>query len=150
MMQSLAVEMALTGYGRTVSPDASATTAARTLRDSDVSILVVEDDGVEGVVTESDFVAMVAETTESVSVSEIMSAPPVTASPQTSLSTVADRMARQDADRALVVDDTEDAYWGIVSTQSVAMHFADSPFDTVRDAPAPAADAAAGVSVTSD
>lgn len=144
-MNSIAVEMALTGYGRTVSPDTSATDAARTLRDSDVSILVVEDDGIEGVVTESDFVAMVAETTEPVPVAEIMSAPPVTASPMTPLSTIVDEMHTYGVERVLVVDDG--TYWGYASTRSVAEHAADATIDLTQVAPS--ADSSS-VSVTSD
>jgi CBS domain-containing protein len=128
------VEAALTGYGRTVSPDASATDAARTLRDSDVSILVVEDDGIEGVVTESDFVSMVAETTDPVSVSEIMSSPPVTASPTTPVSTVAEEMRCHGVERVPVVDDG--TYWGFVSTESVAFHFGTDDIDVDGSIPA--------------
>jgi len=170
------VETALTGYGRTVSPDASATAAARTLRDSDVSILVVEDDGIEGVVTESDFVSMVAETTDPVPVSEIMSSPPVTASPTTPLSTVAEEMRRHGVERVPVVDsekqcfsadgeesrssdnseephtaadqtETDDGtYWGFVSTESVAFHFGTEGVDVEGTAATDAATAP----VTSD
>lgn len=160
MMQSLAVEMALTGYGRTVSPDASATAAARTLRDSDAPILVVEDEGVEGVVTESDFVAMVAETSESVSVAEIMSAPPVTVSPSTSLATVVDKMRTHGVERVLIVDDaesrasdtqseTDGTYWGFVSTRSVATHAAADTIDLTQVEPSADPDAPAA-SITSD
>lgn len=145
-MSATPVEMALTGYGRTVSPDTAATDAARMLRDSDVSLLVVEDDGIEGVVTESDFVAMVAETTDPVPVSEIMSAPPVTASPTTPLSTVAENMRHHAVERVPVVDsvasgpepgdreerrsdDADGTYWGFVSTESVAFHFGADDID---------------------
>jgi len=152
MMQSLAVEMALTGYGRTVSPDASATEAARILRDSDVSLLVVEDDGVEGVVTESDFVAMVAETTDPVSVSEIMSSPPVAVSPMTSLETVVDEMRTHGVERVLVVDETPqsaDEYWGFASIRSVAEHTTEETVDLTQVTPSADADAPA-TSITSD
>lgn len=126
-MYDMPVEMAMADYGRAVSPDTSATEAARTLRDDDVSILVVEDDGIEGVVTESDFVAMVAETTDPVPVAEIMSAPPVTVSPMTPLPTVVERMQRHGVERVLVDDDG--THWGYVSTRSVATHLADSHID---------------------
>ncbi|WP_248895852.1 CBS domain-containing protein [Haloplanus halobius] len=174
-MSNTPVEAALTGYGRTVSPDASATEAARKLRDADVPILVVEDEGIEGVVTESDFVEMVAETTDEVSVTELMSSPPITASPLTPLSTVADRMRRHGVERVLVVDggasetprgtgdsgaphssgsrpdaDTDGTYWGCVSIRSVAMHFADHRLDVPQNASATTADAAAPTAVTSD
>jgi|GEM_PF-2485765 len=140
-MNSIPVEAALTGYGHTVSPDASATDAARTLRDSAVSILVVEDDGIEGVVTESDFVAMVAETTDPVSVSEIMSTPPVTVSPSTPLSTVVDEMRRHGVERVLI--DDRDTYWGFVSTRSVATHTTQSRIDLTQVAPSANTDACA-------
>lgn len=144
---STPVEAALTGYGRTVAPETPAPEAARKLSDDDVSILVVEDDGVEGVVTDSDFVSMVAETTESVPMADIMSTPPVTASPMTPLSTVADEMSRHGVERVLVVD--SGTYWGFVSADAVATHFATSPFDVGSPAPSPAVDATAA-SVASD
>jgi CBS domain-containing protein len=141
------VEAALTGYGRTVTPETPAPEAARKLSDDDVSILVVEDDGVEGVVTDSDFVSMVAETTEAVPVADIMSVPPVTASPMTPLSAVASEISRRGVERVLVVDDG--TYWGFVSADSVATHFPTSPFDAERPTPSAAIDATAA-SVTSD
>ncbi|WP_435068041.1 CBS domain-containing protein [Haloplanus sp. C73] len=121
------VETALTGYGQTVTPTTPAAEAAQKLRDPDVPLLVVEDDGVEGVVTESDFVAMVAETSDPVPVAELMSDPPVAVSPTTSLATVVEKMRTHGVKQVLIVDD--DTYWGFVSTRSVDPHLAD---DTIE------------------
>lgn len=127
-MFEVTVETALTGYGRTVTPETPATEAAEKLRDPEIPILVVEgEDGVVGVVTESDFVAMVAETRDPVSVAELMSDPPVAVSPTTPLATVVDEMRTHGVKQVLVVDDG--TYWGFVSTESVDPHVAN---DTVE------------------
>jgi CBS domain-containing protein len=144
-MFEVPVERALTGYGRTVTPETPATEAAEKLRDPDVPILVVEDGtGVAGVVTESDFVALVAETSDPVPVSEIMSDPPVAVSPTTPLSTVVDEMERAGVKQVLVVDgegprssgtgeeprtSADGDYWGFVSAESVDPHLADSAIE---------------------
>ncbi|WP_248895851.1 CBS domain-containing protein [Haloplanus halobius] len=155
-----AVEAALTGYGRTVAPETPASEAAQTLREPDVPLLVVEDEGVEGVVTESDFVAMVAETAEPVPVSAIMSDSPVTVSPLTPVSTVVEKMHRHGVKQVLVVDngasktptgeagdsethssssrpeaDTDGTYWGFVSIDSVEPHLTDSCIEVEWNGP---------------
>ncbi|SEA18738.1 CBS domain-containing protein [Haloplanus vescus] len=144
-MFEITVETALTGYGETVSPTTSANEAAERLRDPDVPLLVVEDDGVEGVVTESDFVAMVAETTDPVPVSELMSDPPVAVSPTTPLETVVDEMRTYGVKQVLVVDQGE--YWGFVSTESVDPHLADDTIEVSWNGSPTRIDASAGGAV---
>lgn len=64
-MIDVPLERVLTQPGRTIQPEAPITEAAERLRDPDVSALVVlEDETVVGIVTESDIVAFVAETLE--------------------------------------------------------------------------------------
>jgi CBS domain-containing protein len=95
--------------------------AAAALRDARASALVViADSTVEGIVTESDFVALVAETREQVTVDAIASEPPTTLSPSTKISTAADRLAEAGVRHLPVLENG--VYSGIVSTRLIAPH----------------------------
>ena len=78
----------------TVSPELPAPEAAEKLRDPSVPALVVLDseDSVVGIVSDSDFVALVAESPGPVPVETIMSSPVRTVAPETPLGLAADRM----------------------------------------------------------
>jgi CBS domain-containing protein len=107
-----------TDSARTVAPETPAIEAARLLRDPDVSALVVlECEAVVGIVTESDFVALVAEGSDDCSVDAVMSTPVVAVSSTAPLATAASRMRETGVKRLPVVDD--DAYRGLVSTRTL-------------------------------
>lgn len=114
-MIEMTVEDVPTGSGRAVAPGTSAAVAAQSLRDPAVSALVVVDDedAVIGIVTESDFVALVAEGSDDCTVGTIMSSPVVTVSPTASLTAAAKRMREAGVRRLPVVDG--DVYRGLVS-----------------------------------
>jgi CBS domain-containing protein len=103
----------------TVTPGTPVSEAAAALRDASTSVLVVLDDGaVAGIVTESDFVALVAETCEQVSIETIAREPPATLTPTTSISAAADRLAEARMRCLPVVENG--VYSGIVSVRSIA------------------------------
>lgn len=113
-MIEMTVEDVPTGSGRAVAPGTSAAVAAQSLRDPAVSALVVVDeDAVIGIVTESDFVALVAEGPDDCTVDTIMSSPVVTVSPTASLTAAAKRMREAGVRRLPVVDGG--VYRGLVS-----------------------------------
>lgn len=118
-MIELPIDAVPTNTGHSVSSDTPATTAAQYLRDPTVSALVVlEDDAVVGVVTESDFVACVAETDEPVSVEAIMSSPAVTIAPTDSIRDAAATMCSAGVKHLPVVD--RGRYCGLVSAETIA------------------------------
>jgi len=116
------VESAMTNEVETVSIDAAASVAANQLRREGVGSLVAVADGdVVGLVAESDFVALAGERADpSIPVSTFMSAPVVTTTPETSLSSAATTMRREGVKKLPVLDD--DALVGIVTTTDLA-HF---------------------------
>lgn len=105
----------------TITPETPASDAAQQLRDPTVPALVVldETDRVTGIVTESDFVALVAETHEPVTVDAIMSSPVVTIPPNTPIGLAADRM-NETGIKHLPVVDNDGTYHGLVSLRSLA------------------------------
>jgi len=112
------IEPALTDAA-TVSPDLPAPEAAEKLRDPSVPALVVLDpeDGVVGIVSESDFVALVAESPGPVPVEAIMSSPVRTVAPGTPIGLAADRMNEAGVKHLPVVE--EDEYRGLVTLEAM-------------------------------
>lgn len=107
-----------TDTARTTAPDTPATEAAQALRDPDVSALVVLDgERVIGVVTESDFVALVAEDVDGCAVDAIMSTPAVTIPSTAPIAAAANRMREIGVKRLPVVDDG--VYRGLVSSDTL-------------------------------
>lgn len=103
----------------TVSPGTSTTEAARLLRRADVpAVVVLEEDTVEGIVTESDIVAMVAETDSPLDVRAVMSTPVPTVSPESTLIEVADTMREHGMGQLPVVEGTD--YRGVASVEMLA------------------------------
>jgi len=104
----------------TVSPELPAPEAAAALRDPSVPALVVlgSDDEVVGIVADSDFVALVAESPGSVAVEAIMSSPVRTVTPGTPLGLAADRMNDAGVKHLPVVEKGE--YRGIVTLETMA------------------------------
>lgn len=104
----------------TVSPALPAPEAAETLRDPSVPALVVlgSDGEVVGIVSDSDFVALVAESPGTVPVEAIMSSPVRTVAPGTPLGLAADRMSDAGVKHLPVVEEGE--FRGIVTLEAVA------------------------------
>ena len=118
-MIDVPLERVLTRSGRTIQPEAPVTEAAERLCDPDVPALVVcEDETVVGIVTESDIVALVAETLEPHSVEAIMSSPVTTVSRHESLVAAAETMRANGVKHLPVVSDG--AYCGLVSASTLA------------------------------
>lgn len=114
-----------------VTPETPAAEAAQRLRDPAVPALVVLDaeDHVVGMVTESDFVVLVAEAHEPATVSTIMSTPAVTISPELPIGLAADRMNESGVKHLPVVDDC--SYRGLVSLRSLAPFLSPTRLDVL-------------------
>lgn len=118
-MIDLPVEHVLTHAARTVTPEQPTNEAAMVLRDPDVPALVVlEDESVAGIVTESDIVAFVAETLEPHPIEAVMSSPVTTISPNESLVAAAESMRANGVKHLPVVDG--ETYCGLVSASRLA------------------------------
>jgi len=112
----------------TITPDASVTDAARALRRPDVEALPVLDDGtVVGIVTDSDLVALIAETDGRPTVQTVMSSPVATVAPTATVSAAADRMREAGVKHLPVADD---AYHGVVSVSTLAPYLPRHALDT--------------------
>ena len=117
------IEMTVNSLGvqapPTVSPDLAAAEAAQHLRRPAVPALVVcLDDAVTGIVTESDIVAMVAETAEQPTVGEIMSTPVTTIEPTATLKAATETMQAAGVRHLPVVSDG--SYCGLLSADSLS------------------------------
>lgn len=110
----------------TVSADASATQAARKLFDSDIGSLLVGADSAppEGIVTESDFVELVAKEQDptSTTVDQYMSSPVVTVSTTELLEEAAERMVDENIKKLPVVMEETDNIAGIITTTDIAKY----------------------------
>ncbi|MFC7008644.1 CBS domain-containing protein [Halalkalicoccus salilacus] len=118
-MIELTVEDVPIGSARTLAPETPVTEAAQALRDPAISALVVLNDegAVVGIVTESDFVALVAEDPDECSVDTIMSTPVVAVPSTASITAAANRMRETGVKRLPVVDDG--VYRGLVSSTAL-------------------------------
>ena len=117
-----------TEFAPTVRPDAPVSDAAEALRSPDASAVVVLDEGRPvGIVTESDIVAMVAETDQQPPVRSIMSAPVVTVSPDETVGEVAERMKSRGVRHLPIVDG--EAYCGMVSPKTLGPYLSRHRFD---------------------
>lgn len=102
-----------------VAPEVSVTEAAQHLRRPEIPALVVlEDDAVIGIVTESDVVASVAETDEQPPVWAIMATPVTTIAPTATLREAAETMRTSGVKHLPVVADG--IYRGLLSVQTLA------------------------------
>ncbi len=103
----------------TIVPETSTTEAARFLCRPDVpAVSVRDDDGVVGLLTESDVVAMVAETDAPLDVGAVMSEPIPTVTPEMTLVETAETMRKSGLRHLPVVEGTE--YCGVVSADTLA------------------------------
>lgn len=112
----------------TVTPDTLVEDAAQLMLDNDIgSVIVVDDDGhLEGILTTTDFVNIVAQShpKAETAVSRYMSTKLVTATAQQPIQEVADAMITYGIHHIPVVDDTEGVI-GIVTTTDLAAYIAD-------------------------
>mgnify|MGYP002762094907 CR=1 FL=1 len=114
------VEPLVTDDAATVPPELPTPEAAERLRDPSVPALVVLDseDSVVGIVSDSDFVALVAESPGSVPVETIMSSPVRTVAPGTPIGLAADRMNEAGVKHLPVIE--EGVYRGLVTLEAMA------------------------------
>jgi signal-transduction protein with cAMP-binding, CBS, and nucleotidyltransferase domain len=119
--QDSRVEELMTAPVETTSPRTPMASAARTLDAAGIGSLVVGDDPIEGIVTETDVVAAVAaERDPETPVAELMSDPVVTVGPSETLRTAAERMGTNAVKKLPVVE--EGAAVGILTTTDLAFH----------------------------
>lgn len=118
---------------RTVSPDTLVEDAAGLMLDHGIgSVVVVDDDnGLEGILTTTDFVEIVAEQKpkDQTPVSAYMTTDVITASAQDSVKTVADAMVEHGFHHMPVVDETEGVV-GLVSTTDLTAYLSDAETPT--------------------
>lgn len=115
------IEPAITLDARIVDPSTPIDEAAAHLRVPSVPALVVRDeaDDLVGIVTESDLVALLAETDDLTTVATAMSAPVTTIRPTATVTEAAATMREAGVKHLPVVDD-RGAYHGLVSTTTLA------------------------------
>ncbi|WP_254840855.1 CBS domain-containing protein [Natronomonas marina] len=115
------VEELMTAPVETVSPDATLAAAARTLNAKGIGSLVVGEDRLDGIITESDVVAAVGEELDpSTPVSALMTDPVVTIRRTETLRAAAERMGHNGVKKLPVVEDG--AAIGIITTTDLALH----------------------------
>ncbi|ADJ14092.1 CBS domain-containing protein [Halalkalicoccus jeotgali] len=128
-MIELTVDTVLTRSDRVLAPSTPIEEAAQTLRDPEVSALVVfEDDALVGIVTESDFVACIAEASRPARTEALMSSPVITVTPDTSV-TAAGALMRERGVRHLAVVDGEGIYCGLLSAATLALYLSPHSLD---------------------
>ena len=106
---------------KTISPTAPVIEAAQRLRDEDIGSLVVEDDGgCVGIITESDIVTVTAAEgdTRALSVAAVMAETLVTVAPDADMQAAVDRLRTNNVKKLPVVDDG--SLVGIVTTTDLS------------------------------
>jgi CBS domain-containing protein len=118
-----AVEEIMSSPVATVTGETTITAAAQTLRKENVGSLVVGEDIIQGIVTETDVVDAVAEGIDlsETAVEEIMSDPVVTIRPHEPVHVAGERMGHNAVKKLPVTDDGEPV--GIVTTTDLAHFF---------------------------
>lgn len=115
------VEQLMTSPVETVSPEATLAEAARVLSEKGIGSLVVGQDRLLGIITESDVVTAVGDELDPTTpVSELMSDPVVTVRRIETLRAAAERMGRNGVKKLPVVEDG--AAVGIITTTDLALH----------------------------
>jgi CBS domain-containing protein len=124
-MDDVFVAQLMTSDPKTVSPDTLVEDAANTMLEAGIgSVLVVDDDGtLEGILTTTDFVKIVAERQpkDQTPVSEYMSTDILTTDAQEPIEQVADRLIEAGIHHMPVVDD-DGVPMGIVTTTDLAAY----------------------------
>lgn len=115
-----AVDELMTEPVETIGGDAAAVEAARALSEKGIGALVVDDDPIDGILTEGDIVGSVAEgcdLSETV-VADLMSDPVVTIRPEESIQTAGERMGHNGVKKLPVTE--SGSVRGIVTTTDLA------------------------------
>ncbi len=127
MMDDIFVARLMSSELKTVSPDTLVEDAAELMIDNDIgSVLVVdENNGLEGILTSTDFVSIVSERKpkDRTPVSSYMSSDVVTTTAQTPIEEAADLMLEQGVHHLPVVDETEGVI-GIITTTDLTTYVA--------------------------
>ncbi len=122
-MDDIFVARLMTSDLVTVTPGTLVEDAGQTMLEHGISSLVVvdEDGHLEGILTTTDFVTIVAESfpKAETTVSRYMTTDVITVSPQESITTVAETMMEQEVHHLPVVDEA-DTVVGIVTTTDLA------------------------------
>jgi len=119
--QEAGVEELMSSPAESVPSQTTMAEAARTLNERSVGSLVVGEDRVQGIVTESDIVAAVGEALDpETPVEELMSDPVVTARRTESVRTAAERMGRNGVKKLPVVEDGRPV--GVITTTDLALY----------------------------
>ncbi|MXR51775.1 CBS domain-containing protein [Halovenus sp. WSH3] len=117
------VEEIMSSPVATVTSDTTITEAAQVLREKSIGSLVVGDEIIEGIVTETDVVGAVSEglDLDSTAVEEIMTDPVVTVRPNEPVYVAGERMGHNAVKKLPVTEDGEPV--GIVTTTDLAHFF---------------------------
>ncbi|WP_029601488.1 CBS domain-containing protein [Natronobacterium lacisalsi] len=124
-MEDIFVARVMSSSLHTVSPDTLVEDAGQVMLENDIgSVIVVDEDGgLEGILTSTDFVDIVAQSQPKAetTVSRYMTTDVITASAQDSIRDVADLMIEHGFKHVPVVDETEGVI-GIVTTTDLASY----------------------------
>ena len=119
MTEDVTAEEIMNAPVRTIPEDATILEAARELREHHVGSLVVGEEQLEGIVTESDIVTAVSrEVSTDESVGTVMSSPVVTVRPSETVAKVAERMGNNHVKKLPVTDGGQPV--GIITTTDLA------------------------------
>jgi CBS domain-containing protein len=120
MPEDTPVDEIMTSPVERISPDASIAEAARVLASEHVGSLIVGEEIIDGIVTETDIVRAVGDELDlaNTAIEEIESDPVVTIRPHESIRTAGERMGHNGVKKLPVTDDGEPV--GIVTTTDLA------------------------------
>jgi CBS domain-containing protein len=107
---------------QTVAPETTIAEAARTLSAAGIGSLVVGEDRIDGIVTESDIVASVADERDptQTTVADLMSDPVVTITPDETIRVAGERMGHNGVKKLPVAEDGRAV--GIITTTDLALY----------------------------
>ena len=107
---------------RTIEPDATVVEAAATLTEAGIGSLVVGNERIDGILTESDVVGSVANGRDptATTVADLMSDPVVTIRPDETIRVAGERMGHNGVKKLPVAEEGRAA--GIVTTTDLALH----------------------------
>ncbi len=115
------VEELMSSPVETVPAGTTLTEAAQTLAEKSIGSLIVGEDRIDGIITESDIVGAVGKQADlDTPVEQVMSDPVVTVRPIETVQTAAERMGHNGVKKLPVVEDGRAI--GIVTTTDLALH----------------------------
>lgn len=119
--QDAGVEQLMSSPVESVLPGTTMADAAAVLSQKSIGSLIVGEERIDGIVTESDIVDAIGKSLDpGTPVSELMSDPVVTIRPMESVQTAAERMGHNGVKKLPVVEDG--AAIGIITTTDLALH----------------------------